>query len=78
MNSPTAPRPPVPPLATSSYGGDEVGLICGYLFDPEAAQQIRALGSDEAAAWLAEVAQAGGGGAAAAQGRQPICGCHFI
>lgn len=68
MNSPTAPRPPVPPLATSSYGGDEVGLICGYLFDPEAVQQIRALGSDEAAAWLAEVAQAGGGGAAAAQG----------
>jgi len=77
MNSPTAPRPPVPPLATSSYGGDEVGLICGYLFDPEAAQQIRALGSDEAAAWLAEVAQPG---AAVPPRRRAaaICGCISI
>ena len=41
-------------LAAQSYGGDEAGLICGYLFDARAAEPARAIDSAQAAAWLAE------------------------
>jgi len=37
----------------ASYGGDEAGLICGYLFDAAAAKPAREIGSAQAAAWLA-------------------------
>ncbi|MET0542238.1 MAG: transporter [Variovorax sp.] len=35
-----------------SYGGDEAGLISGYLFDAAAAEPARPVDSAEAAAWL--------------------------
>ena len=41
-------------LAAQSYGGDEAGLICGYLFDARAAEPARAIDSSQAAAWLAQ------------------------
>ena len=49
-------------LSAPSYGADANGLICGYRFRPDAPGE--ALGSDEAAAWLA----AGGAAQAAADG----------
>ncbi|HWT18626.1 MAG TPA: CorA family divalent cation transporter, partial [Variovorax sp.] len=39
-------------LAANSYGGDEAGLICGYLFDATAPEPVRAIDSAQAAAWL--------------------------
>ncbi len=39
-----------------AYGSDEAGLICGYLFDAEAAQPVRAVDSSQAAEWLARPA----------------------
>ncbi len=39
-------------LAANSYGGDEAGLICGYLFDAAAPEPVRAIDSAQAAAWL--------------------------
>ncbi|MDH6166738.1 zinc transporter [Variovorax boronicumulans] len=39
-------------LAARSYGGDEAGLICGYLFDASAPEPARAIDSAQAAAWL--------------------------
>ncbi|WP_281077064.1 CorA family divalent cation transporter, partial [Variovorax paradoxus] len=41
-------------LAANSYGGDEAGLICGYLFDPGASgpDASREIDSSQAAAWL--------------------------
>ena len=39
-------------LAAQSYGGDEAGLICGYLFDAAAPEPARAIDSAQAAAWL--------------------------
>lgn len=48
-------------MATLNYGSDPNGLICGYLFLPDAAGHPISL--DDARAWLA---QAGGGPAAAA------------
>ena len=42
--------------ASGSYGGDEAGLICGYLFDAAASEPARAVDSGEAAAWLAGAA----------------------
>ncbi len=48
----------------ASYGADEAGLICGYLFDAAAPQPARAIGSAEAAAWL-EAGSAADDGAAA-------------
>ena len=44
--------------ASGSYGGDEAGLICGYLFDAAAPQPTRPVGSGEAAAWLVASAPA--------------------
>jgi zinc transporter len=41
-------------LAAQSYGGDEAGLISGYLFDASAPEPARAIDSAQAAAWLAE------------------------
>jgi len=41
-------------LAANSYGGDEAGLICGYLFDAMAPEPARVIGSAQAAAWLGE------------------------
>jgi len=40
-------------LTAASYGGDESGLICGYLFDSQAAQPVQAQSSAQAADWLA-------------------------
>jgi len=37
---------------TAAYGSDQAGLICGYLFDPQAPQPAHAVDSAEAAAWL--------------------------
>jgi len=34
------------------YGGDEAGLICGYLFDSSATEGARAIDSADAATWL--------------------------
>ena len=39
-------------LAANSYGGDEAGLICGYLFDATTPEPVRAIDSAQAAAWL--------------------------
>ena len=39
-------------LAAQSYGGDEAGLICGYLFDAAAPEPARSIDSAQAAAWL--------------------------
>ncbi|RYF62833.1 MAG: hypothetical protein EOO22_27030, partial [Comamonadaceae bacterium] len=44
--------PVAPPLLAGAYGGDEAGLICGYLFDDSAAEAVRAFDSAAAAAWL--------------------------
>ena len=44
--------PLAPELLAGAYGGDEAGLICGYLFDAAAAEPARALDSVAAAAWL--------------------------
>jgi len=46
-------------LAAQSYGGDEAGLICGYLFDAAAPEPARAIDSAQAAAWLADAGQLG-------------------
>ncbi len=43
----------------ASYGGDEAGLICGYLFDAAASKPVRPLDSAAAAAYLAQTAAAG-------------------
>ena len=48
-------------LAANSYGGDEAGLICGYLFDADAPEPVRAIDSAQAAAWLDTVAPASPG-----------------
>ncbi len=40
-------------MVTVSYGGDEAGLICGYLFDATAAEPSREIASAQAAEWLA-------------------------
>ena len=48
-------------LAANSYGGDEAGLICGYLFDADAPEPVRAIDSTQAAAWLETVAPASPG-----------------
>ena len=48
-------------MSAGSYGGDEAGLICGYLFDASAAEPARALESAHAAAWLATAGQAPAG-----------------
>lgn len=42
-----------------SYGGDEAGLICGYLFDATASEPSRAIDSAQAAAWLAAASPEG-------------------
>ena len=47
-------------IAAASYGGDEAGLICGYLFDAAAEESSRAIDSNAAAAWLAQPAPSGG------------------
>ena len=39
--------------AVGAYGSDEAGLICGYLFDADAAASARAVDSSQAAEWLA-------------------------
>ncbi len=41
-------------LAAASYGGDEAGLICGYLFDAASGEASRAVDSAQAAQWLEE------------------------
>jgi zinc transporter len=41
-------------VAAASYGGDEAGLICGYLFDPAAEESSRTIDSNAAVAWLAQ------------------------
>jgi zinc transporter len=41
--------------AHGSYGSDEAGLICGYLFDPGAAQPAQVVQSAQAAEWLARI-----------------------
>ena len=48
----TAMNTPPNGAASLHYGGDEAGLICGYLLDHGAPQPARALDSAEAAAWL--------------------------
>ncbi|OUM02437.1 transporter [Variovorax sp. JS1663] len=47
-------------IAAASYGGDEAGLICGYLFDAAAEKSSRAIDSNSAAAWLAQQTQPDG------------------
>lgn len=47
-------------IAAAPYGGDEAGLICGYLFAPAAKEPSRAIDSNAAAAWLAQQAPSGG------------------
>lgn len=42
----------------STYGSDDAGLICGYLFDSSAPEPARAVDSAQAAAWLASGADA--------------------
>lgn len=44
-----------------TYGSDEAGLICGYLFDASSLEPARAVDSAQAAAWLATHARAAGG-----------------
>jgi zinc transporter len=41
-------------IAAASYGGDEAGLICGYLFDAAADAPVRATDSAAASAWLTQ------------------------
>ncbi|XPG48548.1 transporter [Variovorax sp. KK3] len=41
-------------IASAPYGGDEAGLICGYLFDATADDSARAIDSNEVADWLAQ------------------------
>ena len=48
----TAMNPPTNGPAGLHYGGDEAGLICGYLLDHGAATPARAVDSAVAAAWL--------------------------
>jgi zinc transporter len=50
----TSTLPALQDLAAHSYGGDEAGLICGYLFDAGAPESARAIDSAYAAAWLAD------------------------
>jgi zinc transporter len=47
-----------PAAGTAGFapGGDDAGLICGYLFDGAAGGNTRALGLSDAAAWLADAA----------------------
>jgi len=40
-------------LAATSYGSDEAGLICGYLFDAAGPHSATAVNSVQAASWLA-------------------------
>jgi zinc transporter len=47
-------------IAAASYGGDEAGLICGYLFDAAAEESSRAIDSNAAAGWLAQQAPSEG------------------
>ncbi len=51
---PTIPLPAAGDSVGLHYGGDEAGLICGYLFDGAAEAPVHPLGSAEAAAWLAQ------------------------
>jgi zinc transporter len=44
------------PGSSATYGSDDAGLICGYLFDAGAPEPARAVDSAEAAAWLASAA----------------------
>jgi zinc transporter len=46
-----------PHLPAASYGSDDAGLICGYVFDPAADEPARAVDSGQAVAWLATRAQ---------------------
>jgi len=48
-------------LAAANYGGDEAGLICGYLFDAVSGEPSREVDSAQAAQWLASAAQAPAG-----------------
>ncbi len=41
-------------LAENTYGSDEAGLICGYLFNASGPQPVSAVDSAQAASWLAE------------------------
>ena len=49
---------PRPALAFSTYGSDKDGLVCAYLLVPQ--QPGRAIGADDAVAWLAAPTAAGG------------------
>lgn len=59
-------------LAAQSYGGDEAGLISGYLFDARAPEPARAIDSAQAAAWLAEHRDAATG----STNREDLHGCE--
>ncbi|MEJ8856212.1 transporter [Variovorax robiniae] len=48
-------------LAAANYGGDEAGLICGYLFDAGSGEPPREVDSAQAAQWLDSTAQAPAG-----------------
>lgn len=39
-------------LTGNTYGSDDAGLICGYIFDAAHDEQVRAVDSTQAAAWL--------------------------
>ena len=58
-------------LAANSYGGDEAGLICGYLFDADAPEPVRAIDSAQAAAWLDTGSVRDGPGAAPGRASSP-------
>ncbi|MEJ8848632.1 transporter [Variovorax rhizosphaerae] len=45
-------------LAAANYGGDEAGLICGYLFDASSGEPSLEVDSARAAQWLGAAAQA--------------------
>ncbi len=45
-------------MEIGSYGADEAGLICGYLFDATSPEPSRAVHSVEAAQWLASAGEA--------------------
>jgi zinc transporter len=44
---------PLQDLAGNTYGSNDAGLICGYVFDDTCAEPVRAVDSAQAAAWLA-------------------------
>ena len=57
MSRPAAVLPPHD-LSASTYGSDDAGLICGYVFDPADVEPVRAVDSAQAVAWLGDHAHA--------------------